>query len=703
MTSLLIPIFLILAGLLVGVLFKSLSKYITVPYTVVLFAVGIAVGLMHRYNVFGDIPLITAGIEEVANLDPNFILYVFLPILVFDAAYEMNLHIFRKTLVNASILAGPGLVICMLLTACFLQALYQILPGEDNNWSNWTYAFMFGGLISATDPVAVVALLQELKTSKRFSTLVDGESLLNDGTGIVCFMLFYSAFAGEAINMSPFLYFLWVCIGSIIIGFLIARITLWFITRVTDEEVIQNSVMIIAAYITFIIAQYAFDISGVIALVVYGQHVAQKGRPHLKPQVNIFMEKFWGLMAYIANTLIFIIVGIIISSKVDITLIRCIFIVLIYVGIILIRYIMIYMLYPLLKTFGYGISLRESVILGWGGLRGALGMSLALMVYSTESIPEEVREDILLMTAGIVTLTLCINATTSKFLLRKLGLIKTDSIARSLMYKRIHNYIRNNDESALEAMKQSAHLQEADWEEVAGYIPEAVDEMEITAGAETKTEASGIESDTISELRIKILDKERETVNTIYESGIISQLSYSTLLETIDDLYDSEGTDPLNRHVPMLSMKPQYWLLAIRNFQKAINFFPNSQFCVKFYESKVSKKYDLCRGFILTQESALELIDNIGASNIIDQAREQVILGQLRKEVTECIDRANLLINNLKESFPKSFSKAVTVKAVRMLKAGERSKVIEMFQKGIITEEDMINLLSNISKRHPNK
>lgn len=689
MTSLLIPIFLILAGLLVGVLFKSLSKYITVPYTVVLFAVGIAVGLMHRYNVFGDIPMITAGIEEVANLDPNFILYVFLPILVFDAAYEMNLHIFRKTLVNASILAGPGLVICMLLTACFLQALSYLFPEAGADWKNWTYTLMFGGLISATDPVAVVALLQELKTSKRFSTLVDGESLLNDGTGIVCFMLFYSAFAGEAISMSPFLYFLWVCAGSIIIGYLIARITLWFITRVTEEEVIQNSVMIVAAYITFIIAQYAFDISGVIALVVYGQHVARKGRPHLSPQVNIFMEKFWGLMAYIANTLIFIIVGIIISAKVDITLTRCIVVALVYVGVILIRYIMIYTLYPILRKFGYGISIRESVILGWGGLRGALGMSLALMVYSTDSIPENIREDILLMTAGIVTLTLCINATTSKLLLRKLGLIKTDSIARSLMYRRIHNYIRSNNQSALETMKQSAHLQEADWEEVSGYIPKAIDETEIT-------ETTGIESDTITELRIKILDKERETVNTIYESGIISQLSYSTLLETIDDLYDSEGADPLNRHVPMLSMKVQYWLLAIRNFQKAINFFPDSPFAVKFYESKVSKKYDLCRGFILTQEAALELIDNIDASGIIEKTREQIVLGQLRKEIAECIDRANLLINNLKESFPRSFRKAVTAKAIRMLKANERSNILEMYHKGIITEEDMINLVRNI-------
>lgn len=96
---------------------------------------------------------------------------------------------------------------------------------------------MFGALISATDPVAVVALLHELKTSKRFSTLVDAESLLNDGTGIVCFMLFFGTYAAtDGSEDSPLIEFLQVVSISALLGFVLARLVIWFITRINSEK-----------------------------------------------------------------------------------------------------------------------------------------------------------------------------------------------------------------------------------------------------------------------------------------------------------------------------------------------------------------------------------------------------------------------------------------------------------------------------------
>lgn len=97
---------------------------------------------------------------------------------------------------------------------------------------------------------------------------------------------------------------------------------------------------------------------------------------------------------------------------------------------------MIMLLYPLMKRMGYGLSKRESVILTWGGLRGALGMTLALMVSYTPAIPEDVRSQVLFFTAGIVTLTLCVNATTTRWLLNKLGLINIPS-ARIILENKI--------------------------------------------------------------------------------------------------------------------------------------------------------------------------------------------------------------------------------------------------------------------------
>lgn len=168
-TSFLIPLLLTIGGLVIGAILKSLLQHTRIPYTVGLFAIGLLVGLLNRSGIFNFWDGLSEGISSVANINPDLILYLFLPILIFDAAYELNLHIFKKTLANATLLAVPGLVICMLLTGALLMGISLCIPGFSS-WT-WGFALMFGALISATDPVAVVALLHELKTSKRFSTL----------------------------------------------------------------------------------------------------------------------------------------------------------------------------------------------------------------------------------------------------------------------------------------------------------------------------------------------------------------------------------------------------------------------------------------------------------------------------------------------------------------------------------------------------
>ena len=385
-----------------------------------LFMVGLLFGLLSKSDFVATHAMVRGAMDLITDMNPDFILYVFLPILVFDASYEMDLNAFRKTLPNAALLAGPGVVLCMLLTAIMVMGLYWMAGEYDN--SRWTYALMFGGLISATDPVAVVALLQELGTSKKFSTLVDGESLLNDGTGLVCFMFFYGNFAGMKGIDYPLLYFAWVIVCSCLIGYLVYRITLSVVRMLGSQDILQNCVVLAASYITFMLSQSLLDVSGVISLVVFGHFFAQNGRSQLMPETNKFMEKFWEFLAYLSNTLIFLIVGIIIAAKVDVTWSRIFYTIVIYIGLNAIRYVMVAVLFPLMKRNGYGMTRAEAIVLGWGGLRGALGMCMALMVNCNENIPLETRPNIPIYTAGVITLTLCVNATTCKWLVNKLGL-----------------------------------------------------------------------------------------------------------------------------------------------------------------------------------------------------------------------------------------------------------------------------------------
>ncbi len=426
--ELLAPIAFVVISLMVGALLKFGLAKVSLPYTVGLFVVGMIVGTMSTNGLFKATPLIDQAIDTACNIDPDLILNLFLPILIFSAAYELDVPIFKKTLFNASLLAVPGMVIAMFLTAGLMMGVANLAPAYSD-W-NWTFALMFGALISATDPVAVVALLQELGASKQFSTLIDGESMLNDGTGIVLFMLMYAPFTSsvEAAHSSPVLSFLVVVFGGLVIGYLMARAFLFYSSResVKGDTILQTCMMILLSYLTFILAQDLFKLSGVIALVAFGLVVAYHGAKNLDERTRHFMSEFWGVLSYIANTMIFIIIGVIIAIKVDFHLRDIVLLIIVYIGINLVRMAMIAILYPILSRCGYGLTKRESLILTWGALRGALGLSLALMVSYTESIPEDIRRQILLLTSGIVALTLIINATTIKWMLNKLGLTRAE-------------------------------------------------------------------------------------------------------------------------------------------------------------------------------------------------------------------------------------------------------------------------------------
>lgn len=675
------PLLLTIGGLIIGAILKSLLKHSRLPYTVGLFAIGIILGVMNRTGVFQSLPELHDAVSSVANINPDLILYLFLPILIFDAAYELNLHIFKKTLANATLLSAPGLIICMLLTGALMMGVATFIPGFES-WT-WAFALMFGALISATDPVAVVALLHELKTSKRFSTLVDAESLLNDGTGIVCFMLFFGAYAAEeATHASPAITFIREVGLSTLLGFLLARIVIWFITRINSEEMVQSSVIILAAYLTFILSQYYLGVSGVIALVAFGLTVTYVGKPRLKPQVNTFMEHFWELLTYIANTLIFILVGVVIAEKVDFSWGALGVLILIYIALNFIRFAMIMLLYPVMKRLGYGLTRRESVILTWGGLRGALAMILALMVSYTPAIPEDIRSQVLFFTAGIVTLTLCINATTMRALLNRLGLTHVPS-ARTMLAYRIEKSIRENSEKYLEGLKKRDALEGANWHKVESYM--TAQPQEPAKNPQNKA--------MLPEIRLRVLDKEKAICREIYEEGVISKPVFLRLMNSLDELYDHDGNYPLNVRTSIFKFCQRTDLLnTLRNI-------PYLQNWMTFYfRERITVVYDLGRGFIILQKGSLKLLEDLRASEWVTGEQDSV-LDTLREEINDNINRMSAFINNLADNFPKAYGHALTIKSIRMLLSNERHTVKQLISNGMLSEKDAERILDDIDER----
>ena len=678
--ALLAPLIFVVVCLVLGTILKSLLKKTTFPYTVGLFAIGIVIGLLDRFGVFPETGFLKSAVDFAGNMDPDLILFIFLPILIFDGAYELDLHVFRKSLLNSTLLAGPGMVIAMLLTGVFIMGMASFIPACEG-W-NWNYAFMFGALISATDPVAVVALLKELGTSKRFSTLVDAESMLNDGTGIVLFMLFFGVYTNAGAVADPFLNFLIVVFGGMLLGWVTARFTIWLLGKVGGEEAVQNSVIIVSSYITFILAQSILDVSGVIALVAFGLTITNAGRPKLKPEVNHFMDQFWELMAYIANTLIFIIVGVVIAMKIELSWTSLLLVILVYVGVNIVRMLVISILYPFMKKAGYGLTRRESFILAWGGLRGALGLTLALMVSYTLEIPEDIRRQILLFTGGIVTLTLAVNATTMRWLLLKLGLTKVPS-AKMLLDYSLKKQITDNSEKYLERLKKREALEVANWALVEKFLPEP--ETAPVVSIQTK--------DVLADVRLRVIEKERALCWNLYNEGIISNISLKKLLASLDELYDRDGHMPLSYRKSIFKYYDYPFYIRWTQNKESIK-----KWVDRYAHERVINGYDMGRGFVITQKESLKLVKDFSNSSVLSDSKKEALL-QLVKEIEENIDRIEQSILNLSKEYPISYRCAVTRKAIRMLLANEKRQIEQFQNDGLLSSAEAQTITADLDER----
>ena len=269
------------------------------PYTVQVFLIGAGWGFMCE-NIA---PLKKYG--ELGNIDPHLMFYIFLPILIFESAFATDFHVFKKVKIHCIILAVPGLIICSGLTALCAKFIFT-----EYNWNTVT-CLLFGCMLSATDPVAVVALLKELGAAPAISQLIEGESLLNDGTAIVFFNLFQAGVAqGEVKESIPEILYLLVKIagGGCVLGWVVGVIVKNCLKRVFNDPEIEITLTLVAAYVTFFCAEAYFKVSGVLGLVVMGMYLAYHSHV-ISPEVEHSLHHFWEIIVYIGNTMIFAIAG----------------------------------------------------------------------------------------------------------------------------------------------------------------------------------------------------------------------------------------------------------------------------------------------------------------------------------------------------------------------------------------------------------
>lgn len=669
------PLFFIIIALIIGAATRHLLKKTPVPYTVLLMIIGLAVGALSRLGVFGMLELdyFSSSVNWAGNIDPHVILYVFLPILVFESAFSMDVHVLKNTAVNASLLSVTGILVSLALTAVLAMSLVYYGLGLAE-WT-WPIAFTFGAVVSATDPVAVVSLLKELGTSKKLAMLIEGESLLNDGTAIVLFMAFFLGMTGQASGYSPLFYFILVSLGGLIFGFMLAYLTILWVKRIFNDAMVEIMIIVASAYLCFFLAEHFFHISGVLALVAFGLTMSGIGRTRISPEVDHFLHEFWELASFIANTLIFIIVGVVIAQKTVFVPNDLWVLMLIYVGVHVVRAVMIAMHYPIIKHIGYGLDRKEATILWWGGLRGDIALALALVVNGADDahIPVTVKHQFLFYTAGLVTLTLFINATTVKWMLSVLSMNKP-SPAKIMMLNNAEKYIRNSSKSAIERLKQDRFMGKANWHAVEALLPVEIDD----AGSCPPSDA-----DALLESRRLLLEKEKSSYWKLFQSGLLCPVAVRRLTETIDDMLDRGGEMPLSCRADLEEMWKTSKMLSRAQELPFVG-----DIAKKIYFEQLTVSYDSAKAFVAAQEESLNLLDNMKQTVPPDDEVNKRNLRLLEDEVNENVIEGQTFLRNLKKNLPEIYFAIATRQAMRSVLNHQHQTVERLCENGQLTVAD---------------
>jgi Na+:H+ antiporter len=408
-----------LVGVLELLLLASLSavafRRIRFPYTIGLVIVGAVLAVAEHHLDFLE-PM------RHIRLTPEVVLYLFIPTLVFPAAVRLDLPLLKQNVYLILLLALPGLVVSTLIVGGIVGAMTALA---------WSTAMLFGALISATDPVAVIALFEALKVSGRLSVVVEGESLFNDAAAMVLFASILSAINsdthGPVLLAQGVVSFVWVSLGGLGVGAVAAALYAALVRFAEDDPLIEIALSMVLAYTAFAVADHYLGVSGILAVVAAGLVVRRLRSGHFEnaTKAQPYLRHYWSYAEFVANSFIFVSLGVgadtFLNRLRDASLMDMRYIVYAVVAVIVARLVVVYGFAAVFNrcTSAERIDWRNQTIIFWGGgMRGALPLVMVL------SLPASFaqRQLVLDMTAGVVLFTLLVAGTTVGRLLRAVRL-----------------------------------------------------------------------------------------------------------------------------------------------------------------------------------------------------------------------------------------------------------------------------------------
>lgn len=445
------------------------ARWLKIPHTVILVGIGTLLGLLS----------LAPGLSFLSSfqLTPELLFFGFLPTLIFESAYNISLRKLSDDSVVVGLLSVVGLIISATIIGLVLHGVFSWIGVEVP----LVATLLFGALISATDTAAVLALFKEYGAPRRLSLIFEGESLFNDATAVALFLVIlgvgttgYEGFSTVFEGISTFTIML-SC--GIFFGLLVGVVFAELVNLTRTHEAASITLTIVLAHITFLTAEYIshtlfiggyqIHVSPIVATTVASLVMGNYGRPKIHPRAEVFVEKLWGQLAFMVNSIIFIQIGLLLVL-IPFTVMTVYIILIAVVVVATTRAISIYLPLGVFNSFAPDnakVPREWQHLLSWGSLRGAFSISLVLL------IPEDfelagwtlsigVRDFLLTLTVGCIFATTFIKAPTIQGLMRRLKL-DTPTDIESLEYQEARALIHQTVSNRLALYAKRGYISQA--------------------------------------------------------------------------------------------------------------------------------------------------------------------------------------------------------------------------------------------------
>ncbi len=491
------------------------KKFDKIPYTVLLLIFGLILSLFE------------IEILDTIKLTPGAVMYIYLPILLFESAFNFDFTEFKKIIAPATLLATFGLLLSGIVIALPLQFIFNI---------DITAALLFGFVISSTDPIAVLTIFKNLGVPKKLQLLVDAESFLNDATSVIAFKILSSVILATSASFSEFdsaISFVQLAIGGVMIGTIFGYVFSWLIAPIKNVAAVEIVLTLIVAHLSFIVAEDIFGASGIISVLLTGLVLGNYGRRKISPQVTKSMHDTWNLVTFITISLVFTLIGY------EIDLIKLIsdwqFVGIFIIIMLIARSLSVYIvggIYNIFVQINSKIPFSWLHIANWGGLRGAL----PLIVILSLPVDYEYRSLFLELTLAAILFTLLINSLTIESFIRYFKINALDihnkleiCLAQSKMLSDVYEKIKEFGKIGL---VEDKHIQNFD-KKIKERIQSISHDMQnlLTEAFQDNDER---EQKLYAVLQRYCLNVEKAVYTEMFENQKINEVVHNTLIGSIN-------------------------------------------------------------------------------------------------------------------------------------------------------------------------